>query len=55
VYPIGIFLSLGALLVNVIVTFLKIFLKKNGLGMWGFLGLLVVLNVCFLFQQYARH
>jgi type VI protein secretion system component VasK len=43
------------LVVDVLVTFFKIFFKKTWLGMWGFLGLLVVLNICFFFQQYPRH
>ena len=55
VYPVGIFLSLGVLAADALVTFLKIVLKKNWLGMWGFLGILMVLNICFLFQQYPRH
>jgi heme/copper-type cytochrome/quinol oxidase subunit 3 len=52
---VGIFLSLGALAVDVIINALKILTKKNGRGMRGFLGLLIVLNICFLFQQYPRN
>lgn len=55
VYPVGLFLSLGVLFVNVLISFLKIFSKKNWLGLWGGLGILIVLNICFLFQQYPRH
>ncbi|GHV27638.1 hypothetical protein FACS1894176_09720 [Bacteroidia bacterium] len=55
VYPVGLFLSIGALIVSVIFNFCKIFRKKNGLGMRGLLGLLVVINICFLFQNYPRY
>lgn len=55
VYPIGLFLSIGALLVSFLFNFIKILRKKNGLGMRGLLGLLIVMNICFLFQHYPRY
>ncbi|MDR0607264.1 MAG: hypothetical protein LBG52_02690 [Candidatus Peribacteria bacterium] len=55
VYPIGLFLSIGALLVSFLFNFVKILWRKNGLGMRGLLGLLLVINICFLFQHYPRY
>lgn len=55
VFPVGLFLSIGALIVNVIFNFIKIFRKKNGIGMRALLGLLIVINTCFLFQNYPRY
>ncbi len=55
VYPVGLFLSFGALLVNIIVHMIRILGRKNGGGFFGLLGLLVVVNFCFLFQNYPRY
>ena len=52
VYPIGIFLSLGALLVTAGIRLVK---KKFGYGLLGFAFLLVVIAIVLLFQQYPRH
>lgn len=40
---------------NVIVHMVRILGKKNGGGFWGLLALLVVINLCFLFQNYPRY
>ena len=55
VYPVGLFLSFGVLLVNMIVHITRILGKKNWGWIWGFLGLLLVVNLCFLFQNYPRY
>jgi len=52
VYPIGVFLSIGALLV---VGFVRIIKKKFGYGLLGFSLLLVVIAAILLLQQYPRH
>lgn len=52
VYPIGMFLSIGALLV---VAFIRIVKKRFGYGLLGFAVLLVVIAIILLFQQYPRH
>ena len=55
VYPIGLLLSIWALAVSVIINLLKIFFKRNWLGLWGLIWLLIVINICFLFQSYPRY
>ena len=55
VYPIGLFLSIGALIIHVSITFLKIFTKRNGRGLLGMVALILLLNVCFLYQNYPRY
>jgi hypothetical protein len=52
VYPIGIFLSLWALLVS---GYIRIIKKKFGYGLLGFAILLVVIAGILFFQQYPRH
>lgn len=52
VYPIGMFLSVGALLVAWYITVVK---KKFGIGMLGFAIMLVVLALILMLQQYPRH
>jgi prolipoprotein diacylglyceryltransferase len=55
VYPIGLFLSIGALLIHITITLYKIFSKKNGQGLIGMIALIILLNICFLYQNYPRH
>lgn len=52
VYPIGIFLSLWALLVTLYIRIIK---KKFGYGLLGFAVLLLIIALILLFQQYPRH
>ncbi len=53
VYPIGIFLSLGALFVALYIKVIK--KKRFGYGMLWFSILLIVVSLILLFQQYSRH
>ena len=55
VYPIGIFLSFGALFVHIIINSIRIFSKRNGLWLIWFILMLLVLNICFLFQNCPRY
>lgn len=52
IYPIGVFLSLWALLV---VGFIRIIKKRFGYGLLGFSLLLVIIAIVLFFQQYPRH
>ena len=53
VYPIGVFLSMWALLVSMYIKVLK--KKKFGYGMLGFSLILLFISIILLFQQYSRH
>lgn len=53
IYPLGIFLSLGALFVALYIKAIK--KKKFGYGMLGFSILLIVISIILIFQQYSRH
>ena len=55
VYPIGIFLSIWALLINVLITFWKMTSQKNWLGIWGFILFLGVLLLILPFWNYPAH
>ncbi len=55
VYPIGIFLSMWALLINVLITFWKMTSQKNWLGIWGFILFLGVLLLILPFWNYPAH
>lgn len=55
VYPVGLFLSLGTLIVNIVVNVWRILAKKSWRWLRGMLALLVVINICFLFQYYPRY
>lgn len=55
VFPIGIFLSLGALAINVIITFWKLSIKRAGLGLWGFIFLFILLLIVLPFWNYPAH
>lgn len=55
VYPIGIFLSLGALSINTIISFWKMSSNKSGLGIRGFIGILLVLLAILPFWNYPAH
>lgn len=55
VYPIGIFLSIGALLINVIVTMWKRGTKKVWLGIWGFVMIVILFLAILPFWNYSRH
>lgn len=53
VYPIGLFLSLGALFISIYIKILK--KKKFWYGMFGFVIILVFISLLLLLQQYSRH
>lgn len=55
VYPVGLFLSLGALAINVIVTLWKLFAKKAGIGIRGFILIFVLFISLLPFWNYAAH
>ncbi len=55
VYPIGIFISIGSLIITVLVTIFKKRKKRFWFGMLGFAWLLIIINIVFLFQQYPKH
>lgn len=55
VYPIGIFLSIGALLINVLISFWKMSKQKNWLGIWGFILFLGLLLLILPFWNYPAH
>lgn len=55
VYPIGLFLAIGAALINALITFLKLTMKKVGLGIWGFVGLAGLLMGILPFWKYPAH
>lgn len=55
VYPIGIFLSLGALGINILLTFWKMSSKKSGLGLRGFILLLLLILMILPFWNYPAH
>lgn len=53
VYPIGLFLSIGSLIITLVIKIIK--KKRFGYGMAGFALLLVFLALLLLLQQYSRH
>lgn len=53
VYPIGLFLSLGALFISIYIKILK--KKKFGYGMLWFAIILIFISLLLIFQQYSRH
>ena len=55
VYPIGLFLSLGALLVALFVHIRRVLQKKRGFWMQGLAFLLIMLNIILMMQQYPRY
>lgn len=55
VYPVWLFLSFWVLAVHVIMSFINIIFKKNWIWLRGIVWILVVLNICFLFQSYPRY
>lgn len=55
VYPIGLFLSLGALAINVIVTIRKLIVKRSGLGLWWFILLFILFMAILPFWNYPAH
>ena len=55
VFPIGIFLSLGALVINVVITLWKLSLKKAGLGLRGFIFLFAFFLILLPFWNYPAH
>ncbi len=55
VYPLGIFLSLGALVINVIITLWKLIAKRAGLGLWGFIFLFLLFLGLLPFWNYPAH
>lgn len=55
VYPVWLALSFWVLFVHVIISLFSIISKKNWIGMWWFVWLLIVCNLCFLIQSYPRY
>jgi len=55
VLPIGLFLSVGSLVVVALVATLKRMKRRFGLWMWGFVLTLLMINIVLLFQQYPRY
>lgn len=55
VYPLGIFLSLGALLLNILITLFKIIKKRTGIGILGFALFNLLLLVLLPFWNTPRH
>lgn len=55
VFPVGIFLSIGAIISVLVISILKMTKKKIWYGMLGFAMLLLTINITFLFQQYPRY
>ena len=55
VYPVGLFLSLWALAINVIITLWKLIEKKAGLGSWGFILLFLLFITILPFWNYPAH
>jgi len=55
VYPIGLFLSIGATIVGLFTRIRRKISKKNGLWLWGFALLIFVMNSIFIYQQYPRY
>lgn len=55
VYPIWLFISFGTLIIHIIVSILGIIFKKNWLWLRWLLWILIVFNICFLFQSYPKY
>jgi hypothetical protein len=55
VYPIWLFLSLGALGINLIITILKLIVKRSGVGLLWFILLCVLFLVILPFWNYPAH
>lgn len=55
VYPIWLFLSIGATLVWLFTRIRRKISKKNGLWLWWFAILLLIVNIVFIYQQYPRY
>lgn len=53
VYPIGLFLSLGSLIITMIIKIIK--KKRFWYGMLGFSRILVWIGIVLMMQQYSRH
>lgn len=55
VYPIGLFLSMGMAILYAAMAVRKYLTKKIGVGMIGFVYMLIIINICLLYQQYPRY
>lgn len=55
VYPIGLFLSIGALLIALYVHIRRVVWNKRGYGMQWLAILLVMVNIILVMQQYPRY
>lgn len=55
VYPIWLFLSLGALAINVIITIWKLIVKKSWLWLWWFILLFLLFLAILPFWNYPAH
>lgn len=55
VYPVGLFISLGVLIIHILISIPRIIFKKNWLWLLWLVGILIILNIAFLFQSYPRH
>jgi hypothetical protein len=55
VYPIGLFLAIGAMGLYIGMAIRKHLTKKIGIGMLGCVAILAIINICLLYQQYPRY
>lgn len=55
VYPIGLFLSIGSLLIALFVHIRRVVWHKRGFGMQGLAFLLIMINIILMMQQYPRY
>lgn len=55
VYPIGLMLSMASLLTMLLITIIRTVRKQFGYGLWGFIILLISLNIIFFVQQYPKY
>lgn len=55
VYPIGLFVSIGMAVLYVAMAWWKYMTKKIGIGMLWFVYMLIIINICLLYQQYPRY
>ncbi len=55
VYPIGLFLAIGALLIVAYFRIKRIFSKKRGVGFQWIISLLIMINLVLMLQQYPRY
>lgn len=55
VYPVGLFLSLWCLAINVVITIRKLLTKKVGIWIWGFIMIFILFILLLPFRNYPAH